>query len=102
MVNRLSRSNEPDRWTRLRSAAYPPYLPVRITSDLSPDKNPSLRVGMFARAAIDARRVAEIRRLAARVGERRQRVEGAIQIREAIDENEIGRDTHTRFRWHAQ
>ncbi len=44
-------SNWPDRWTRLRSATYPPYLPVRITEDRSPEKNPSLRIDLDGGAA---------------------------------------------------
>src|SRR5262249_39678674 len=41
----------PHRWTRARPPTYPPYLPVRITDDLSPDKNHSLRIDLDGGAA---------------------------------------------------
>jgi hypothetical protein len=36
----------PDRWTRLRSANYPPYLPIQIVDETAPDKGHSLSVGL--------------------------------------------------------
>ena len=36
----------PDRWTRLRSAEYPPYLPIQIVDATLPDKGHSLSVGL--------------------------------------------------------
>ena len=42
----------PDRWTRAcRRPAYPPYLPVRITDEASPEKHHPLRIDLDGGAA---------------------------------------------------
>jgi len=41
----------PDLWTRLRSAAHPPYLPARISDDPAPHSSRSLRIDLDGGAA---------------------------------------------------
>jgi hypothetical protein len=41
----------PDRWTRQRSATYPPYLPVRVTDEAAPDEGHCLSIELDGGAA---------------------------------------------------